>query len=189
MIPSYPNAEFYTAPDGPNGTGTIIPNGTILTNDTTIYFYAINPTDNSFCTERQFDIQIIPIPTVEQREDVVTCDSYILPLTVNGEQYFTSTGAGGTELLPGDVITTSQDLFLFSTTDSPISCANETSFRVNIIDTNSIIFQDSENCGEYEIPSVDFGGFYTQAGKEQETLYQKEPSLQTPKLFFTTQQR
>ena len=25
VIPSYPNAEFYTAPDGPNGTGTIIP--------------------------------------------------------------------------------------------------------------------------------------------------------------------
>ena len=163
VIPSYPNAEFYTAPDGPDGTGTVIPADTVLTNNTTIYFYAINPTDNSFCTERQFDIQIIPIPTVEQREDVVTCDSYILPVTVNGEQYFTSTGAGGTELLPGDVITTSQDLFLFSTTDSPTSCTNETSFRVNIIDTNSIIFQDSENCGEYEIPSVDFGGFYTQA--------------------------
>jgi gliding motility-associated-like protein len=160
-VPSYPNADFYTAPSGPNGTGSIVPAGTVFTNDVTIYFYAVDATDNSFCTEFQFDIEVIPLPVVEERTDVITCDSYTLPPVSNGERYFLQSGGTGTELFPGDVITTSQDIFLFGATTNPIVCINETSYRVDIIDTS--VFQSLEACGEYTLPNVTFGGYFTQA--------------------------
>lgn len=158
---SYPNAEFYTAPGGPTGTGTLIPAGTVFDSDVTIHFYAIDATDNSFCHEAQFDIQVVPLPTVEERDDVITCDSYVLPGVLNGERYFTETLEGGTELFPGDVITSTQDVFLSAETVNPIACYNESSYRVNIIDTT--LYQNVDACGEYIIPDNIFGGYFTQA--------------------------
>ena len=39
IVPSYPNGVFYTSINGPDGIGTIIPTGTILSESQTIYFY------------------------------------------------------------------------------------------------------------------------------------------------------
>jgi gliding motility-associated-like protein len=163
-VPSYPNAEFYTAPDGPNGTGTIIPAGTVFTDDVTIYFYAVDADDNSFCAEFQFDIDVVPLPIVEQRDNVITCDSYTLPATLNGERYFTQTGGpfgDGTELFVGDAITTSQEIYLYGLNTMPIVCTNESFFRIDIIDTSA--FASLDACGEYTLPNVQFGGYFTQA--------------------------
>lgn len=158
VLPAYPNAEFYTAPDGPNGTGSVIPTGTIFTSDVTIHFYAIDPVDGSLCVDRQFDISVIPLPIVEQRDNVVTCDSYTIPPVSNGERYFTQPNGGGAQYLPGDVITNSQIIYLFGETTVPITCTDETFFSVDIIDTS--VYQDLEACGEYTIPAETFGNYY-----------------------------
>lgn len=157
IVPSYPDAQFYTAPGGPGGTGTVIPAGTVFTNDVTIYFYA--EPGGTFCVETQFDIIVHPLPVVEERDDVVTCDSYTLPPVLNGERYFTETGGAGTELFPGDAVTSSQTIFLWGF--NPVTtCTNESSFELTVIDTT--VFQDLDACGSYTIPNQPLGGYFTQ---------------------------
>jgi len=158
IVPSYTNAEFYTATNGPNGSGTLIPTGTIFTDDITIYFYA--EPNSIFCIEIQFDIVVHPLPIVEEREDVITCDSNTLPPVLNGEQYFSQSGGLGTEFFPGDQITSTQTLFLWNI--NPVTtCTNQSSYEISIIDTS--VFQDLDACGEYTLPNVIFGGYFTEA--------------------------
>ena len=156
VVPTYPEAEFYTAPGGPGGTGTIIPAGTVFTNDVTIYFYA--EPDGIFCIETQFDIVVHPLPIVEERDDVITCDNYTIPPVLNGEQYFTEANGQGTEYFPGDIITDSQTLFLWSL-NMTTTCTNQSSYQVSIIDTS--VFQNLAACGQYTLPNVAFGGYFT----------------------------
>ena len=158
IVPLYTNAEFYTATNGPNGIGNLIPTGTIFTDDITIYFYA--EPEGTFCIERQFDIVVHPLPIVEEREDVITCDSNTLPPVLNGEQYFSQSGGLGTEFFPGDQITSTQTLFLWNI--NPVTtCTNQSSYEISIIDTS--VFQDLDACGEYTLPNVTFGGYFTEA--------------------------
>ena len=157
IVPDYPDAEFYTQPGGPNGTGVVVPGGTVLTNSQTLYFYA--ESQGQFCVETQFDIIVNPLPVVEDRDDVITCDTYTLPPLVNGEQYFTETNAGGTELFPGDQITSTQRVFLWDI-NFLTGCTNESSYEIAIIDTS--VFQDLDACGSYTIPNVTYGGYFTQ---------------------------
>ncbi|MEQ6123962.1 choice-of-anchor L domain-containing protein [Pseudotenacibaculum sp. MALMAid0570] len=157
IVPSYPDAQFYTETGGPNGTGTVIPAGTIFNNDITIFFYA--EPNGTFCVETQFDIQVHPLPIVEQRDDVITCDSYTLPPVINGEQYFTEAGGTGTELFPGDQITSSQLIYLWGI-DAITLCTDQTSFNITIIDTS--VYQDLDACGVYTVPTEALGGYFTQ---------------------------
>lgn len=158
-VPSYPNASFFDGPGGP-GVATEIPAGTVITTNQTIYFYAIDANDNSFCAEIPFDIEIFPLPIVEQRDDVINCNSYTLPVVINGERYFSETSGGGTEYFPGDVINDSQTIFLYGISSNPIICTNETLFQINIIDTS--IFDNIEECDRYTLPNMTYGGFFTQ---------------------------
>lgn len=156
IVPSYPDSQFYTAPGGPTGTGTIIPAGTIITADQTIYFYS--EPDGVFCIETQFDIVIHPIPPVDVFTDVINCDSYTLPPVTNGN-YYTQENGQGTLLNAGDVITDSQTIYVYNI-DLVTTCNNSSQFDITIIDTS--VFQDLSACGEYTIPTTDFGGYFEQ---------------------------
>ena len=158
VVPGYTDAEFYTEAGGPGGTGTVIPAGTVFTDDVTIYFYA--EPDGIFCVERRFDLIVHPLPVVEQRDDVITCDSYTLPAVLNNEQYFTDVNAGGTQLFPGDLVTSDQTIYLWDE-DGVTLCNNQTQFQVTVIDTS--VFADLAACGEYTLPNVAFGGYFTEA--------------------------
>ena len=158
VIPTYPNAFFYTASLGPNGSGTIIPAGTVLTENQTIYFYA-EKEDGSFCTEKEFAIIINEIPTVDSFNNVITCNSYALPQITNG-QFYTGTNGTGTQLNTGDLITTSKKIYAFNR--NPITtCINQSSFDVTIINTNALV--DITACGSYTIPNTTIGNYFTQA--------------------------
>ncbi|MFY0631010.1 MAG: T9SS type B sorting domain-containing protein [Flavobacteriaceae bacterium] len=156
IVPAYPEAQFYTEPGGPGGTGVVIPVGTVITSDQTIYFYA--EPDGVFCAETQFDIIIHPIPPVDVFADVITCDSYTLPPVVNGN-YFTEEDGQGTQLNAGDVITTNQTVYVYNINPAT-SCENSSEFDITIIDTS--VFQDLSACGEYTIPTTPFGGYFDQ---------------------------
>jgi len=161
IVPFYPNASFHLSPGG--NDADLVAAGTVFTSNVTIYFYAVNANDNSFCAEFGFDIEVIPLPQVEQRTNVITCREYQLPSTSFGERYFTETGGpfgNGTELFPGDFIRSSQNIFLYGISTTPIICTNESTFRVDIIDTS--IFDTIEECGQYELPDMQFGGFFTE---------------------------
>ncbi len=92
------------------------------------------------------------------RADVITCDSYTLPPTLNGEQYFSEADGTGTEYFPGDQLTESQTIHLWNLNTST-GCFDQSSYELTIIDTS--VFQDLSACGEYTLPNLPLGGYFT----------------------------
>ena len=142
---------FYTSINGPNGIGTIIPSGTILSESQTIYFYV--SIEDIFCLDTPYETTINSLPIVEERENVITCDNYILPITTEGEKYFTESNGSGIEHFPGDEISSSTTIYIWNK-NTITNCVNESSYDITIIDLES--FQDIDHCGEYILPSLDF---------------------------------
>ena len=166
--PPYNIGAFYTASGGPTGTGTLIPVGTTYSNTTqtsivqTIYYYA--EVNNVFCRDEQFDINIHPLPLVDDPVDVTYCNSYTLPALTNGF-YYSGSGATGTQYFAGDAITTTQMVYVYNAntyTDvngNPGFCVIENPFQVNIVDTT--VFTNISSCVSYDLPPISFGGYFT----------------------------
>lgn len=173
--PPFDIGDFYTAPGGPNGTGTLIPSGTEYENTgattiiQTIYYYA--EVNGTFCRDERFDIYIHPEPIVDTRDDVTTCNSYTLTPLVNGF-YNTASDGSGTTLNAGDVISVNGPNFpgtyyvvntLAHTTsqNQPGVCLDYDPFTVNLIDTS--VFTTVYACSNegYTLPPITFGGYFT----------------------------
>jgi gliding motility-associated-like protein len=159
--PPYGIGVFYTELGGPSGAGVLIPIGTTYTNNTqtsiiqTIYFYAEVPTGTP-CRDERFDINIHPIPLVDDPIDETRCNSYTLPVLTNG-MYYSGTNGSGTNYPTGHVITTSETIYVYNV--YPITgCDNQNPFHVNIIDPN--IFGDIFACETYTLPALTFGGYF-----------------------------
>lgn len=169
-IPPENIGAFYTAAGGPAGSGTLIPQGTVYTNSSqlsivqTVFYYA--EVNGVFCRDEQFDINIHPLPLVDNPADVTFCNSYTLPVLTNGN-YFSGSGGTGTAYFAGDNITASQIMYVYNSntfTDvagNPGSCALENDFQINIVDTSQ--FTSIYTClnSNYTLPAITFGGYYT----------------------------
>src|SRR5690606_32894705 len=77
------------------------------------------------------DIVVNTTPMVDDPSDVTACDSYTLPVLTNGN-YFTGSGGTGTPLFAGDIITTTQTIYVFAQTGTVPNCSAENSFLVTI---------------------------------------------------------
>ncbi|WP_396153732.1 choice-of-anchor L domain-containing protein [Flavobacterium sp.] len=166
--PPYNIGAFYTAPGGPMGTGTLIPTGTVFSNTSQsnivqpIYYYA--EVNGVFCRDELFNINIHPLPLVDDLPDVTYCSSYtLLPLT-NGN-YFSQPGGNGTPYFAGNTISTTQIMYIYNTTSyidangNPGGCPLETDFQINII--NTVLFTTINRCASFTLPAITFGGYYT----------------------------
>lgn len=151
-VPSPIVGNFYTAAGGPNGSGELLPPGTVITTNQTVHFYV--EIEGVFCNEEAFDITINPLPLIDEPEDVITCDSYTLPALTYGD-YFTESGGGGLALFEGDFITSSDTLYVYSFNGF---CANQRDFEVIIIDSPSPVVA----CGSYTLPDLQVGNYYTE---------------------------
>jgi len=157
IIPSYPNAKFYSETGGENGSGNLLESGTKLTESQTIYFYALD-SNSDFCVEKPFNITINPIPEVDSFEDVITCNSYILPNTTHGS-FYTKPNGKGLQLVAGSIITSTQNLYVYNK-NSSTGCDNQSEFKISIIDTQQ--FKDINACGSYVVPSQILGNYFTE---------------------------
>ncbi|MFP9098422.1 T9SS type A sorting domain-containing protein [Flavobacterium sp. RHBU_24] len=184
MVPDVTVCDSYTIPalqfgnvyTLPNGQGAIVPAGTIIVSTQTLYVYYTN---GSCSLEENFTVTINPTPESPPLPDVVVCGAYILPELPNPNAYY-STGPNGTgsAYFAGDIITTSQTLYVYIENGW---CFNETSFTVtingggaNIIMPNPLIGCDVNMTGyaafdltiaqaEFEAnnPNILVAGFYT----------------------------
>jgi gliding motility-associated-like protein len=171
-VPDLPAGEFYTLP---NATGTLLPPGTELTTNQTIYYHAI--VENVFCIEIPIAVEIYPLPPVDTMADVITCDSYVLPTPFNGDYYINN--ETGATLAPGSVIFESTDLTLIATSEF---CTNPSQFSVTIVDGD---FFDVPvvSCGSYVLPDFGFGNYYTQPGG-QGTLLAPGSTITTSQIVY-----
>ena len=150
VVPRVPAGGFFTAA---GGKGNTISAGTIFTTDQTIYYYAT--INGAVCRDIAVPFIVYPLPAIEKPANVVTCNSYTLPPLTNGN-YYTSSGGSGTRLNAGANITTTRTLYVFADDGR---CTNEHSFRINIINLSG--FVPITKCGNYILPPVAVGGYYT----------------------------
>ena len=157
-LPTLTNGTYFTAS---NGGGTQLNPGDVISTSTTLFVYAETATTPSCSNEHSFDIGINTLPTIDTPADVTSCDSYTLPALTNGT-YFTASNGGGTQLNPGDTISTSTTLFVYAETATTPSCSNEHSFDIGIntlptIDTPA----DVTSCDSYTLPALTNGTYFT----------------------------
>src|SRR5690606_3858738 len=114
--------------------------------------------------ETSFLVTINPTPIVDDPADVTACDSYTLPVLTNGN-YFTGSGGTGTPLFAGDLITTTQTIYVFAQTGTVPNCSAETSFLVTINPTPIVVDPaDVTACDSYTLPVLTNGNYFTGSG-------------------------
>ncbi|MXN90052.1 T9SS type A sorting domain-containing protein [Flavobacterium sp. Sd200] len=124
VLPALTNGNYYTAT---NGGGEMLEAGTVITETTLLYVFAQSGT----CTdERNFVVTITNV-VADAPSDVVTCNSYTLPVLTNGD-YYTATNGGGTMLLAGEVISETTTLYVFERSETNQICTAENSFTITV---------------------------------------------------------
>ncbi len=87
-------------------------------------------TDADGCFEETiFNLIVLPPPKVPEFENVAECENYVLPELDEGIDYFSQTGGRGTIFSAGDVISTSQRIYIYAVAGD---CNDQSSFNVTI---------------------------------------------------------
>ncbi len=172
------------------GQGTQLNPGEIITTSTTLFIYDGVPGCED---EEQIIITITPQPDIDDLADPTACASYTLPnitgtnLTGN-EAYFTQAGGQGTQLNPGEIITTSTTLFIY---DGVPGCEDEEQIIITITPQPDIDdLADPTACASYTLPNItgtNLTGneaYFTQAGGQGTQLNPGEIITTTTTLFI-----
>ncbi|SDJ64242.1 T9SS type B sorting domain-containing protein [Flavobacterium noncentrifugens] len=133
----------------------------IGTNNSVIYVRVQNASDRNCFSTTSFTLFIKPLPLVDKLLDVIVCSDYTLPPLVNGN-YFTGTNGTGTPKFAGDVISTTQVIFIYTAPLTPNDCSNQTSFKVTILDPNTLSPGNQISCGPYRLPALVAGNYFTE---------------------------
>jgi gliding motility-associated-like protein len=127
-LPVLTNGNYFTAP---NGGGTQLSAGSVISSSTTLFVYAETGITPNCWDESKFNIRIIPTPTIDTPNDVFSCESYTLPALTNGN-YFTLPNGQGTLLNAGDILTATTPLYVYAESSLDPSCNNEWPFTITI---------------------------------------------------------
>ncbi|RYE27583.1 MAG: hypothetical protein EOP48_34380, partial [Sphingobacteriales bacterium] len=112
ILPALTVGNYFT---GQNGSGTQLPVGTAINSTQTIYVYAQSNTVPNCTNEDSFLVEVNITPVVDTPAAVVACNEFILP-ALNVGNYFTGTNGTGTPLFAGDVINTTQLIYIYAET-------------------------------------------------------------------------
>jgi len=156
--------NYYT---GPNGTGTMLPGGTVITTSQLIYIYAVSPTAPYCAAQNSFNITIYSIEA-DAPTNVTACDRYTLPALHIGNYYSQPggpLGGEGTLMHAGDVITTTKTIYVYTESGERINCTDENSFTITINPTPIVAPIANVNaCHSYTLPALTVGNYFTAAG-------------------------
>jgi len=134
-------------------------------------------------------------PDVNDIANQTACGSYILPaisgVNLSGTQaFYTASGGGGVQLLPGQVITTAATTTFFIY-DSNGSCSDEEQFNVTITPAPTVNdLADPSVCGAYTLPAITgsnlSGGeaYYTLSGGNGTSFSAGQSITSTTTLFI-----
>ena len=140
---------------------TLIDNFTNTTPNTqTITVRVVN---SSGCSDETSFNLITTLPaTAEQLANTTVCGSFTLPELDLGNNYYTQPNAEGTQLQPGENITTTQTIYIYAGIGD---CSDQTSFSVTIEPLITVEeLEDVTECGVFILPQLNNGIYYTQPG-------------------------
>jgi gliding motility-associated-like protein len=159
-LPFLRDGSYYSAPNGPNGVGVLIPFDTEIKTSQTIYVYNESAIDKTCRNESFFDIEAFNV-NVGTFTDVSACDSYILPSLAEGDYYLLPDGQGNT-IPAGTAITETQTLYVYKKEGNRQTCSDEDSFIVTINKTPFLIdAPDIIACGSYILPVLSVGNYFS----------------------------
>lgn len=159
-LPILTNGNYYT---GTNGTGTLLNPGETVSTSQTIYIYNAIGTAPDICSnESSFIVTVLADPPVDTISDQDVCVDYTLPTLTHGN-YFTGTNGTGLMLNSGEIISTTQTIYIFNQSGSaPNICSNESSFIVTIVGTPPVdVLTNQTDCTQYILPALTNGNYYT----------------------------
>lgn len=180
--------SYYTSQaDADNATNEITSPTFLCNNGTVIYVRVQNATDPGCYSTSHFTVIVVPRPPVDNLDDVVICTQYVLPPLTNGN-YFTGSQGTGTPLFAGDIITSTQTIYIFNQPGGPGTCPSNSNFKVTIIDPNTMSPTSGTYCGSYTVPSLAQGEYRTEAGGGGTVIPAGTTitSSQTLHFYFTT---
>jgi gliding motility-associated-like protein len=148
--------------DADAGTNPLPTNGYTAENNTVIYVRIQNISDLGCFSTGSFTLIVNPLPPVDVLPNVLVCTSYTLPALTNGS-YFSNTTGSLLPLAVGTVLTETQTVYIFNQPDGPDGCKAGSSFKVTVIDPNTITPASGTFCGNYTLPTLSYGNYFTQA--------------------------
>lgn len=160
VLPALTVGNYYAQP---NGGGTQLTPGTPITNTTRIYIYK-QPQPGQICTnEISFNVTIYKRPVIDPRGDIgPICKSYTLTELTVGNYYLSPNGVG---LIPaGTVITATQRIYIYATTNTEPACPAESSFLIDIVGIEVDQPAPVVACDSYILPPLSVGNYYDRSG-------------------------
>jgi gliding motility-associated-like protein len=177
-LPNPSAGNYYTEPNGPNGTGILVTASTLFTETRTFYLYSQDP--NTLCfVDKPFTVfyNTLGLPDFD---NINECDSYTLPnLTFQPTfpndfeiNYYSQPGGNIADIIDPSAYTFSTvgtyDVYVYATNgDRFFACTEEKSFTISISETPVLTpFSSIESCGSYTLPALPASTFninyYTQ---------------------------
>jgi gliding motility-associated-like protein len=186
---NYTVTYYNSATDAQNNQNPIGPNysASIASSPQTVWA-AVHSNSNSNCFDIvSFDVIVNPLPPIATHGEVLECSQYILPPIddvdgdgiPDGNYYDAPNGPNGTGNMynVGDVIIDGGTYYIYNGPDAN-GCFNESSFTITFIDEYRVILF---HCGEFSVPVLPPGDFYTETDGPNGT-----GSLIDPATIFTS---
>jgi gliding motility-associated-like protein len=149
----------------------------------TLYIRIRNITDPSCFATTSVNLVVDALPIVDVLEDVIVCDSYVLPTISNGN-YFTGPNGTGQALFAGNVITQTKRIYIYRISTVQPFCPNQSSFLVTIVKPESLTISSGNYCGSYLLPSLTFGNYFTQPNGTGSILAPGTTITETQNVYF-----
>jgi len=165
-IPDVIACDSYTLPPitfgeyntGPNGTGTKLNAGDVITKAGVYYIYSGPTADNKCSNENYFNVILV----YELKFAEEACGTYIVPRVVTGG-FFTQPGGQGETIPAGTSLTTSQTIYYYARINGVVCRDEAVPFVVHplpLIDKPDNVV----TCDSYTLPALVNGNYYTSSG-------------------------
>ncbi|MFH6997692.1 choice-of-anchor L domain-containing protein [Flavobacterium sp. FlaQc-57] len=155
VLPPITFGNYYTAP---NGTGTKLNAGDIITKGGVYYIYNGSTAPNICSNENYFNVILIK----ELQFEKEACGAYIVPRVIAGG-FFTESGGQGDSIPAGTSFTTSQTIYYYAVING-IVCRDEPVpfivYPLPLIDKPN----DVVTCDLYTLPPLTNGNYYALSG-------------------------
>ena len=182
-LPGLTNGSYFSLT---GGNGTTFNAGDVISTTQTIFIYNEVGTAPDTCSnESSFTITVSTTPLVDTISDQSVCADYTLPNLTNGS-YFSLTGGNGTTFNPGDVISTTQTIFIYNEVGTaPDTCSNESSFTVTVSTTPLVdTISDQSVCGDFTLPVLTNGSYFSLTGGNGTTFNAGDLISSTQTIFI-----